>query len=278
MFRVENINRIIMILWAPIYFLYWVIFTLPVYASVPDTAFDNHQQEDIGRIALDYLLTHPEFFDAIEKVRQKKVEEAEDRILAGQIKSKVLQHDKIVLNSGQAPFAGSLQSKIIIVQFFDYQCAACRNNSAVIQQAIDNKIPARIIFRDWTPVLPHQSNSNGETAAAIGLSIWKDKGVESYLSYRQAALSAGLNVQGFAIENIVQGLKAASAPVPTPAKMVTARKLLANNAKLAKILGLTKMPILIVLPVAAANDQNVSVLSGLITEKMLADAMILASK
>lgn len=278
MFRVTNINVIKKRLSTLVYSLLLAHFALPAQAIVTDSAFDNRQQEDIGRIALDYLLTHPEFFDTIEKMRQNKIDAAEDKTLADQIKNRVLEHVKLVLNSGRAPYSGLPQSKIVIVQFFDYQCAACRNNSAVIQQAIDNNISARIIFRDWTPTVTRQPNSNAETAASIGLTIWQDKGVKSYLQYRQGALSTEYNAQEFAVENIVQGLKAASAPVPTAAKMVAARKLLANNAKLASQLGVTKLPLLIVLPSFSANQQNVSVLSGPITEKMLNDAVMLASK
>lgn len=94
------------------------------------TPFTSDQQANIGKIAADYLIEHPEFL--IEA--SKKLELKQKKQQANVIKNAVLTNKDALLNDATTPFAGPKTAKVNVIEFFDYQCIYCAKVSPAIEK------------------------------------------------------------------------------------------------------------------------------------------------
>jgi len=169
----------------------------------------------------------------------------------------VLRNQNLLLNDKNMPSDGPANAKVIIVEFFDYQCVYCARMSEELDNIKKANPQVRIVFRAW-PVLKRRWNSS-LSAACTGQQVWQQKGRDAWLTWHHGLFATGLNEGRLTTEDIrlVAGavrFDAANAPC--------ADGDLQSTDALAGQLGLTGTPALIVLPARGASEHNLTVLPG----------------
>ena len=107
-----------------------------------------------------------------------------------------------------------------------------------------------------------------------GLSVWKQKGAEAYVTYHNAIYATGKNEGNLTKEDI--DLAAAKAGWRDSGKESFTSALEKNDA-LAKALSLTGTPGIIIMPVTGATPKNITVIPGAVPAERLEAAINKAS-
>src|SRR5450830_974231 len=84
----------------------------------PDKTFSAAQEKRIGEIAADYLRAHPEILIQMSEKLQQEQEAKQTRGL----KSTALEQQANILGNKNIPSWGPGDGKVMVVEFFDYQC------------------------------------------------------------------------------------------------------------------------------------------------------------
>jgi protein-disulfide isomerase len=112
---------------------------------------DDNQKEEIGIVVRDYLIAHPEVIaEAIQALQQK-----ESKAWIDNAKKEIIANQEEIFNSN-SPGIGSDKPKVILVEFFDYNCPHCRAMHSMIQKIAAQNKDLRIIYKEL-PVLGETS-------------------------------------------------------------------------------------------------------------------------
>jgi len=88
------------------------------------------------------LKAHPEYVvNALQAYDQKMREEEENRIKA------LVKDNEAALNESNAPFQGPADSKIVLVEFFDYACGYCRRLYPELNEIIAQNTDVKVLYR-----------------------------------------------------------------------------------------------------------------------------------
>lgn len=241
------------------FFLCFTLTSVPHFVAAKEhvSNFTREQQMEIGRIALDYLFEHPEYLDQLVQRRQDQCREKYTKKIAS-ITNKAVENKSVLLaNTPQIDFK---DATVALVEFYDYQCSFCSKMAPVIKQTVQNYPQLRLILKDWPAFDDRWPTS--ETAAAIGITLWQDKGEKIYLDYHYRLFKTNHTEGQLQVEDIAHVLNSIGMPVPTPEAMVKSRLILRKNSQLAKKLGLTQLPTFIVMPLERGTKMNTTVLVG----------------
>lgn len=115
---------------------------------------------------------------------------------------------------------------------------------------------------------------NSQAAAERGLSVWKQKGPEAYVTYHNAVYST-CNNEGKLTNEDIERTAAKAGWHDTGKESFTLA--LEKNDALARALGLTVTPGIIVMPVTGATPKNITVIPGAVPVEKLEAAIKKAS-
>ncbi|EPC5681764.1 DsbA family protein, partial [Raoultella ornithinolytica] len=87
----------------------------------PGKTFSASQEKRIGEIAADYLRAHPEILIQMSEKLQHEQEAKQTR----GFKSAALEQQANILGNKNIPSWGPGDGKVMVVEFFDYQCIWC---------------------------------------------------------------------------------------------------------------------------------------------------------
>jgi protein-disulfide isomerase len=208
-----------------------------------DAAISDHLKrhpEEVEQIVNDYLAAHPEVVQAaiaalIKKSRAAHAEAAKD----APDKSAIARADAAALYSSPRQVTlGDPNGDVTLVEFFDYNCGFCRRALPDTLALLKAEPKLKVVLKEL-PVLGPGSVEAARVAIALRM---QDPDGARYLAFHQRLLSqAGPNDKASA-------LAAATAlgfdPVRLQQDMASdeAAATLAENAKLARDLGLTGTP------------------------------------
>lgn len=237
-------------------------------------AFTDDQKAQIGEIAANWLVEHPEYLVAATESLRQQQELAQIQMQ----KSLVLSHANMLLVSDGVPSVGADDVSIVAVIFFDYQC--CANGSDfvdIISRLVKENPHIRFIFRDY-PMLTSRWPASGY-AARVGLHIYNTKGVEAYLKYFNTLMSNDSNA-GEVTEKIIEAAAGANydKKVKIENEINKIQEYIDQNLSLGKELQLHDPFSVIIMPVKNIDVENITVLSGTITESLLRRAFLRYSK
>lgn len=232
----------------------YVIFQLTPLQAAPVPAFTPEQEAQIGKIAADYLVAHPEVLVQVSQKLQQQQQERWQRAFA----LKVLANQDALLNDKDTPETGPARAEVAVIEFFDYQCVYCSRLAPGMETVMKASPDVRFIFREW-PIFGARWKTS-EQAALRGIDIWKQKGGEAYLTYHNAIFRTGHNEGQLTEQDIGAAAKAAGITAERTADYSSP---LARTDQLAQSLGLTGTPGLIVMPVRGATAENITVFTGL---------------
>jgi protein-disulfide isomerase len=139
----------------------------------PDKTFSVTQEKRIGEIAADYLRAHPEILIQMRETLQQEQEAKQTRGL----KSTALEQQGTFWVIKISP-PGPGDGKVMVVEFFDYQCIWCSRFAPELEKVIGSNTDVRYFFMEW-PVFGSRWPAS-LLAAKTGLQVWKEKGPEAY--------------------------------------------------------------------------------------------------
>lgn len=233
-------------------------------AADASPTFTPEQQAQIGKIAADYLVAHPEVLVQASQTLQAQQEDRQQQTLV----ANVLKNQQALLNDKDTPTYGPANASVAVIEFFDYQCIYCSKLAPELEKVMKASPNVRFIFKEW-PIFAGRWENSGK-AALRGLAIWKEKGAQAYMAYHNGIYHTQHNEGALTEEDIAAASNAAGYK---PTKDADYNGVLAKNNVLAQQLGLTGTPGLIVMPVKNATAENISVLPGAVPAEDLLQAI-----
>ncbi|PKE27586.1 disulfide bond formation protein DsbA [Rahnella sp. AA] len=240
-------------------------------AAAPDD-FTPAQQARIGEIAADYLVAHPQVLIDVSKKLQ-----AQQAALRAQLQTQsALKGHRLLMQLDGVPVKGPQNAKVIVTEFFDYECIACSMMAPTMEQVMASNPDVRFAFRDWTIFAGRYPEST--QASHRGLAIWKDKGADAYMAYHNGIYRTGHNEGKLTADDIEKVATAAGAGKEDAANNAAADALIAGNSALAELLGLSGTPGIIVMPAENATADNTTVIPGVVSAQVMQQAISNALK
>ncbi|MEN7463237.1 DsbA family protein [Pantoea dispersa] len=166
---------------------------------------------------------------------------------------------------------GPAESKVIVTEFFDYECIACSMMSPVMEKVMASNPDVRFAFRDWTIFASRFPEST--QASRRGLDVFRQKGATAYIDYHNGIYRTGHNEGKLTAKDIETAAKIAGAGPEKQEDYAKSDSLIANNDSLAELLGLTGTPGIIVMPAENASPENTTVIPGVVSEAVMQQAI-----
>lgn len=242
----------------------YICFNSVAQASAPQPVFTPAQEARIGEIAAEYLVSHPEVLVAVSQKLQAQ-QEARQQL---QYAVRVMDNQAALLNDADTPAFGPENASVAVIEFFDYQCVHCSSVAPELEKMMKTHPDVRYIFKEWPIFADRWENSRA--AADRGLSVWKQKGAEAYVTYHNAIYATGKNEGNLTKEDIDRA--AAKAGWRDSGKESFTSALEKNDA-LARALSLTGTPGIIIMPVTGATPKNITVIPGAVPAERLEAAI-----
>ncbi len=199
---------------------------------------------------------------------QTAIQAFQESMMAKQQAEKI---EKVLENKTQlliteSPAVGPKDAKVVVIEFYDYQCIFCSLVSPAIEQIMDNNKDVKFIFMD-DPIFAQRWPASNY-AAEVGLVAYKQGGPDMFIKYHDAIFNSGKNEGNLLnadIDQIAKDNKIDLANPETKALLTGGKKVPAaiqDNIKLAQELRFSGTPAIIVMPTVNATKDNVTVFSG----------------
>jgi protein-disulfide isomerase len=243
------------------------------YALSADLAdYTPAQQARIGQIAADYLLAHPEILIDVSKKLQAKQDAMKARVMT----QATLRGHRLLMMLNGVPVKGPADSKVVVTEFFDYECIACSMMAPVMEQVMANNPGVRFAFRDWTIFAGRYPEST--QASHRGLNIWKQKGSDAYMAYHNGIYRTGHNEGKLTVEDIEKVATFAGTVAENVENRAQIDSIIEGNNTLAELLELKGTPGIIVMPAENATAENITVIPGVVSADVMQQAIDKAMK
>lgn len=237
-------------------------------------AFTPEQQARIGEIAADYLVAHPDVLIEVSKKLQARQQAMQQQAYV----QSALKTHRLLMQLDGVPVKGAADSKVIVTEFFDYECIACSMMAPVMEKVMAANAGVRFAFRDWTIFAARYPGS--EQASRRGLGIYRKQGADAYMTFHNGIYRTGHNEGKLTAEDIekVAAAAGAGAGATSDEDKAVSDRVTENNAALAEMLGLTGTPGIIVMPAENATADNTTVIPGVVSEQVMQQAIARAEK
>ena len=139
----------------------------------------NVSSENLDEKIEKFLLNNPEIIlQSLENYEKKKI--AEKKKFNNQI---IADNRKQIVNTSNGMYSGNLESKNVIIEFFDYNCSYCKKAHQDILKIEKNKKNVKVIYKNF-PIL----SENSKKLAEIALFIAKDNN-EKFIKFHNLIMS-----------------------------------------------------------------------------------------
>ena len=156
-----------------------IVLVFLVSSPISAKSFNPQQVQQIQQIIHDYLVNNPEILvEASHSLQQKQFDSAMHKV-----QSAIPNNFQQLFKDNGRPTAGNPKAKIILVEFFDYQCPHCRAMENVVEQLLKDNQDLKVIFVEW-PIFGNNSQYAAQAAIAAAQ---QDK----YYPFHDALLDKG---------------------------------------------------------------------------------------
>lgn len=118
---------------------------------VSNDSFSATQVQKIEQVVHDYLLKNPKIIiEAVQTLQRQAMADEQKRV--ADIKNSGNKHSKEIFDT-KAPgrvVVGNNQPKVIVAEFFGYQCPICRATAPAMDKMLQDNKDIQIIFIPWT--------------------------------------------------------------------------------------------------------------------------------
>lgn len=230
------------------------------------------QKAAIGEAAADYLRDNPEVL--VDVSRRLQAQQSARR--SAKLTEAALRSHASLMSLESVPVYGPAGSKVIVTEFFDYQCSACAAMAPAFEAVMAANPGVRFAFRDWTIFNARWPLSG--VAAARGLDVWRQKGTGAYVAYHNGIYRTGHDEGRLTNEDIeTAAARAGTGPEDVQHRAISSA-LTALNDVLAERLGLSGTPGIVVMPAENPGPDNVTVFPGVVSAEALQTAIDKAEK
>ena len=220
--------------------------------SAEASTFTQAQKDEIGKIASDYIIKHPEvLIQASNALRDQSMQQQEQVYVKA-----ALANQKALLEDPTTPIVGPKDAKVNVIEFFDYQCAFCSKMAAVIDQTEQANPDVKFIFKE-TPIFGERWEAS-KYGAEMGMWVYANYGSKVYKAYHNGVYATGKD-EG-QLTNAIVNQVATKAGVDVSKFKPDDQYL--PDFKLFAALGFQGTPALIVMPSEGANATNTFVIPG----------------
>lgn len=220
----------------------------------PDSTFNPSQEIRIAKIAVNYLVTHPDVLLEVSDALQLQQQEYAKKIA----KDAAITFQAELLHDENTPSYGPNDADVAIVEFTDYQNSDSRHLAPAIMQIMSSNPSVRFIFKEWPVSGQHRNIS--QVAAETGLKIWQIKGAEAYLDYRNQLFATGHYDGKLTIKDIND---AAGNTHSDKSRIRKIQNELEITQLLARQLEFYDTTGLVVIPATGATEDSVTVIHGM---------------
>lgn len=237
-------------------------------ANIGASKNDNQLSKDInttGELVTQYYMSHPEVFESllVNLANKKKQGEYEAML------NNVIAHKNELLDKTVTPYFGDENGDVSVILFFDYQCVYCSKLHASFAELTKSTKNVKFLYKEWPIFSERWKESN--VAALTGLAIWKKEGSDAYIAYHNSIFETNHNEGKLTLDDIKQASQnvAVQSEVQNPEYTDIIRK----NFTLARDIGLSGTPVVIIMPSKNATIHNTTVFLGM-TDKAALNAAI----
>lgn len=214
------------------------------YADTQVVTFSAQQKEDIGKIAAEYLVNHPDFLIKASHKLQAQQQEAQKSALLNSVLTP--ENVNALVADKTTPTVGMEKSPVTVVMFFDYNCAYCSLVAPALEKVMADSPNTRFVFKDLPIFSRRWASSN--YAALVGIGAFKQGGGELYIKYHNAIFSTGKD-EGKLKKNDVESVaKKLGIKLPNADEVTAYNGMKDAPAKLAKSIGFGGTPAFVVMP------------------------------
>ena len=190
-------------------------------------------KQELDKIMYEYIMENPQvILDSVDKLRKKMEEDS--KLDEGYLKENFMQF----ANNPNIPYMGSDTPKVIIIEFFDYNCGYCKKSLDAVKELLRTEYDLKISFRDY-PILAPSSRIAAKAALAA-----KKQG--KYFSFHSALMSMQGNLNEDKIFTIANNLEMDIEKLKIDMQKDEIEKIIEENESLARKLNIRGTPTFII--------------------------------
>ena len=190
-------------------------------------------KQELDKIMYEYIMENPQvILDSVDKLRKKMEEDS--KLDEGYLKENFMQF----ANNPDIPYMGSDTPKVIIIEFFDYNCGYCKKSLDAVKELLRTEYDLKISFRDY-PILAPSSRTAAKAALAA-----KNQG--KYFSFHSALMSMQGNLNEDKIFTIANNLEMDIEKLKIDMQKDEIEKIIEENESLARKLNIRGTPTFII--------------------------------
>ena len=190
-------------------------------------------KEELNKLIYEYIMENPEvILDSVDKLRKKMEENA--GLDESYLKENFLQF----ANNPNIPYMGSEKPKVIIIEFFDYNCGYCKKSLDAVTELLRTEYDLKISFRDY-PILSPSSRVAAKAALAS-----REQG--KYFKFHSALMSMQGNLNKDMIFSIASNLNIDIDKLKKDMKKIEIEEIIEQTKSLARKLDIRGTPTFII--------------------------------
>ena len=190
-------------------------------------------KEELNKLIYEYIMENPEvILDSVDKLRKKMEENA------GLDESYLKENFLKFANNPNIPYMGSEKPKVIIIEFFDYNCGYCKKSLDAVTELLRTEYDLKISFRDY-PILSPSSRVAAKAALAS-----RKQG--KYFKFHSALMSTQGNLNKDMIFSIASNLNIDIDKLKKDMKKIEVEEIIEQNKSLARKLDIRGTPTFII--------------------------------
>lgn len=210
-----------------------LVAALPAQAQ-EKSALTPAQRDQVKTLVREYLLEHPEVIaEAIGKLQEKEEAKKDAERAAA-----IAMNKQELFTPKEGTAIGNLQGDVTVVEFFDYNCGYCKSMFSDILQVIKTDGKVKVVTKEF-PILGPGSITAAKAALA-------SRNQRKYAEFHQALISYKGPLNEQAINTVAKGVGLNVEKLQEDMKDPELDKIIDRNHDLAKELGITGTPALIV--------------------------------
>ncbi len=223
-------------------------------------AFAPKEKQEFQKLIHEYLVENPEVIkEALQALQKKETAELEQAT----VKTIIEKYDSIF--QSKSPAFEPENSKITLVEFFDYQCKYCKKMRHVVESVVEKNSDLRIVYKDL-PIL----GGHSVTAAKAALASNKQN---KYLDFHEALMESEAKLDEAKIFELAAKVGIDVAQLKADMASPEVMSSIQDNMQLAQQIGIRGIPAMIVAPNAHDATKPPVFIPGSTSEGKLQEAI-----
>ena len=216
---------------------------------------DHLSKQVINELIYEYIMENPEvILESVDKLRKKMEENSS-------LDENYLNENFLKLaNDPSIPYMGSDKPKVIIIEFFDYNCGYCKKSMDAVAELLRTEYDLKISFRDY-PILSPSSRVAAKAALAA-----KEQG--KYFIFHSALMNMQGNLNDENIYSLALNLDIDVKKLKIDMQNTAIEKIIEKNEILAKKLNIRGTPTFIINGKLYAGALDLKKLRQIINESL----------